>query len=101
MRRCRYVGFCVLEGSEAVLVTDKHLCVHCFHTHQVVWELGIFFLLKKCSIYLLYWCKSTKTDAEDAAAVGKITSVAVAERAVSVEASEKPVKQAIRHNIVC
>jgi hypothetical protein len=24
----RYVGFCVLDNSEAVLVTDRHVCVH-------------------------------------------------------------------------
>ena len=37
----RYIGFCVLDGSEAVLVTDKQLCVHCFNTHKVVWQVQV------------------------------------------------------------
>jgi hypothetical protein len=33
----RYVGFCVLENSEAVLVTDRHVCVHEYMGSQEKW----------------------------------------------------------------
>lgn len=61
----RYIGFCVLDGSEAVLVTDKHVCVHCFNDHQVVWQVPI----------------------------GKVGAVKVDNKQVIIESSEKPVKQ--------
>jgi hypothetical protein len=73
----RYIGFCVLEGSEAVLVTDKTLCVHCFTTHQVVWQVS----------------------------VGSVGAVNVSERQVTVTCSEDPInqdqKKAVAAPMVC
>lgn len=61
----RYIGFCVLEGTEAVLVTDRTLCVHCFNTHQVVWQVS----------------------------VGAVESVSVTDRQVTVTCSEDVINQ--------
>jgi len=37
----RYIGFCALDGTEAVLVTDKHVCLHNFNTHEEKWEVTV------------------------------------------------------------
>mmetsp|Transcript_45817 Transcript_45817/g.71794 ORF Transcript_45817/g.71794 Transcript_45817/m.71794 type:complete len:623 (-) Transcript_45817:24-1892(-) len=54
----RYIGFCALEGADAVLVTDKHVCMHHFENHEEMWEAGVTSIsqvdVDNCTVHLAF-----------------------------------------------
>jgi len=75
----RYIGFCVLEDGEAVLVSDKHVCVHAFTNHEEKWAAAVS-TVKDISVEGRVVSLSVEVDVVGAAGAKEVVSEAVAKQ---------------------